>query len=84
LLLFFFDIQLALGAALWIANEGWKRDTFIGVLHPVGMIAAAAIAHVAVIQASRSQSSKVFIGVGLSMLGALAIVAASAPRAAWP
>ena len=82
--LVFFDVQLAIGAALWISHEGWNQDLFLGVIHPLGMIVAAGVAHVAVIRASRSQSSKVFVWVGISMLAALAIVVVSAPRDVWP
>ncbi len=78
-----FDLQLAIGIVLWIANEGWDQDFFIKVIHPVGMLLAAAAAHVAVVRARKTASTPSYALAGGGLLVALVIVAATIPRYAW-
>lgn len=78
-----FDLQLALGIALWIGNKGWDQDFFIKVIHPLGMILAVGVAHMAVVRARKGDPTKAFRMAGIGLLAALVIVAAVVPRDAW-
>ena len=78
-----FDLQLAIGIVLWIGNKGWDQDFFIKVIHPVGMLLAAGIAHMALVRARKSDAGKAYATAGGGLLLALAVVAAVVPRDAW-
>ena len=78
-----FDLQLAIGIVLWIGNKGWDQDFFIKVIHPVGMLLAAGIAHMALVRARKSDASRAYATAGAGLLVALAVVAALVPRNAW-
>ncbi len=78
-----FDLQLAIGIVLWIANEGWNQDFFIQVIHPIGMLLAAALAHVLVSRAGKLAETRGYLLAGGGLLAALAVVALSVPRYAW-
>ena len=78
-----FDLQLALGIVLWVGNSGWDQSFFIKVIHPVGMLLAAGIAHMAVVRARKGAASSAYRVAGLGLLVALVVVAATVPRDAW-
>jgi hypothetical protein len=40
------DVQVLIGVVVWVLNQAWTRDAFIGFIHPVLMLAAVAVAHV--------------------------------------
>jgi hypothetical protein len=42
----FMDIQLLVGAVLWIVQQRWTSVGFNSVVHPLAMIAALALVHV--------------------------------------
>lgn len=52
-----FDIQVALGIVLWIGTQAWADNLFIGVIHPLGMLASAGILHASVGRARAAASS---------------------------
>lgn len=78
-----FDLQLVIGIVLWIGNKGWDQDFFIKVIHPVGMLLAAGIAHLALVQARKTDAGRAYTTAGAGLLVALAVVAAVIPRYAW-
>ena len=78
-----FDLQIGLGIALWIGNKGWDQDFFIKFIHPLGMILAAGVAHMAVMRARKGDPAKAFRMAGIGLLAAPVIVAAVVPRDAW-
>jgi hypothetical protein len=78
-----FDLQLAIGIVLWIGDKGWDQDFFIKVIHPVGMLLAAGIAHMALVRARKSDASRAYATAGAGLLLALVVVAALIPRSAW-
>lgn len=78
-----YDLQLAIGIVLWIGNKGWDQDFFIKVIHPVGMLVAAGVAHMALVRARRSAVSRAYPTAGIGLLAALVIVALTVPRYSW-
>lgn len=52
------DIQVLLGAAIYIVDDGWDQGTFIGLIHPLVMIAAVAVAHVGMVWARNDATSE--------------------------
>lgn len=77
------DLQIAVGIVLWIGNEGWDQDFFIKVIHPLGMLLAAAVAHTAVLRARKAAAASSYRAAGIGLLASLAVVAAVVPRDAW-
>jgi hypothetical protein len=47
------DIQVLLGIALWLFDEGWNESFFFKVIHPLFMLLAAGVAHMAVVMGRR-------------------------------
>lgn len=78
-----FDLQLAIGIVLWIGNEGWNADFFIKVIHPLGMLIAAGVAHMGLVRARKGDPGRAYMTAGVGLLVALVIVAATIPRYAW-
>lgn len=78
-----FDVQLALGIILWIGNKGWEQSFFVKVIHPVGMLFAAGVAHMALVRARKGPASSAYRIAGLGLVVALVIVAVTIPRDAW-
>jgi vacuolar-type H+-ATPase subunit I/STV1 len=75
------DLQVTLGVLVWIVSKGWELSPFLAYLHPVGMLAAAATAHVAAARARKHSWGMTAITAGL--LATLAIVVLLIPRDAW-
>jgi hypothetical protein len=78
-----FDLQVAIGIVLWIGNNGWEQDFFIKVIHPLGMLVALGVAHLAVAGARKRSGSAAYRFVGIGLLAALVIVALVVPHYAW-
>ena len=80
------DIQLVIGAVLWIAQGRWNgADILLSWVHPLAMIGAVALAHVGRARADRASADKekgmqAALFFGLSLL----IVIVAIPFAAWP
>jgi hypothetical protein len=78
-----FDLQLAIGIVLWIGNKGWDQDFFIKVIHPIGMILAVSIAHMAMIRARKGDAAKAYMTVGVGFVAVLIVIAGLVPTYAW-
>jgi hypothetical protein len=76
------DIQVLIGIVLWVVSRGWEANPFVAVIHPVVMLLAVGVAHVAVRRARTNGTSPpaYWIG-GLGTLGSLALVVAAIPWA---
>lgn len=77
----FFDLQVLLGILVWVTNKGWGLDFFHAYLHPLGMIGAAVIAHVAAARLKKQPGSA--FGPTAALFASLAIVVLLVPRGAW-
>jgi hypothetical protein len=73
------DLQVLLGVVLYIWNQGWGEGLFIAVIHPLGMLAAAAVAHFGVARGAREDDVRAHQIVGVSFLIALGLVALAIP-----
>jgi FtsH-binding integral membrane protein len=76
-----FDLQVLLGILVWVANKGWNLDFFLAYLHPLGMIAAAVIAHIAAARLKRRPASA--FAPTAALFASLAILVLLVPRGAW-
>jgi hypothetical protein len=79
------DVQVLIGAVVWLLNEGWARDAFIGFIHPVLMLGAVAVAHVGRARSERVTDSRTRGRVALVFfLVSLIIIIVAIPTASWP
>ena len=76
------DIQVLIGIVVWILTQAWDANPFLAVIHPVIMLLAVGVGHVALRRARTNGTSPpaYWIG-GLGLLGALALVGAAIPWA---
>ena len=77
------DLQVALGLSVWIAKEGWSLSIFGAYIHPIGMLLAVVVAHVA---ANRAKKKAGYAGVRIATAGfltALAIIVLTIPHNSW-
>lgn len=72
------DLQVVLGVALYVLNEGWRQNLFIAVIHPAFMLTAAAVVHVGTVRARRG-GLEAWRAVGVTFLLALILVALAIP-----
>jgi hypothetical protein len=77
----FFDLQVLLGILVWVTNKGWELNFFLAYLHPLGMIAAAVIAHIVAARLKKQPGSA--FGPTAALFASLAIVILLVPRGAW-
>ena len=76
------DVQVTLGIILWIFNEGWNENFFIAVIHPVAMLVALGLLHIAIARgrkAARTDHAQGNRIVGVGMLVALVLIVAAIP-----
>jgi hypothetical protein len=76
-----FDLQVLLGILVWVTNKGWDLNVFLAYLHPLGMVAAAAVAHIAAARLKR-QPAPAFAPTAV-LFASLVIVVFLVPRGAW-
>lgn len=76
-----FDLQVLLGVLVWVTNKGWNLGFFLAYLHPLGMIAAAVVAHVAAARLKKRPAAA--FAPTAALFGSLAIVVLLVPRGAW-
>jgi hypothetical protein len=76
------DTQVLIGIVLWVLTQAWDANPFLALIHPIVMLLAVGVAHVALGRARANGSSPAayWIG-GLGFLGALALVLAAIPWA---
>ena len=76
------DIQVTLGIILWIFNSGWDQGFFIAVFHPIAMILALGVLHMAIARGRRTAKTDHAAGnraVAMGMLITLILVFAAIP-----
>ena len=74
-----FDIQVALGIILYFVNQGWTQGGFIGVFHPIGMLAAIAVFHIGLGRGRQTGGGQGWRTIGLMTLLSLILVFAAIP-----
>jgi len=73
------DIQVAIGAAIWVFYDGWRRGFFYGVLHPVVMLLALGIAHLGFAVAKRRSRARCWLLMAGTSAVSLAMIIAGIP-----
>lgn len=72
-----FDVQVLLGAVIWVGHRAWNLSFFFRVLHPAAMIAAVLVAHLGVALADKKADyrANAIAASGLTLALILVIVA---------
>ncbi len=76
------DIQVAIGLILWIFNNGWDQNTFIAWIHPIAMLLALGVLHMAVARGRKTAKNDHAAGnriVGVGMIVSLVLIIAAVP-----
>lgn len=74
-----FDIQVTIGIILYFVNAGWDQGGFIGIFHPLAMVAAIAVFHVGLGRARRQEGGGGWRTVAIMTLLSLVLVLAGVP-----
>jgi len=72
------DVQVLLGIVLWVFDEGWNESFFFKVIHPIFMLAAAAVAHAGVVMARR-RPERADLTTVVGFTAALVLIVAAIP-----
>jgi hypothetical protein len=76
------DVQITIGLILWIFNEGWSDNFFIAWIHPIAMLLAVGVAHMAVGRGRKGAKGDHAAGnrfVGFGFIVAFVLVMAAIP-----
>lgn len=52
------DVQVLIGAIVWVLGQAWAGDAFRGIIHPVVMLGAVAVAHVGRARSDRATGDR--------------------------
>ncbi|NIA23960.1 MAG: hypothetical protein GWP04_00155 [Gammaproteobacteria bacterium] len=77
------DLQVVLGLLVWITKGGWDLSVFRAYVHPIGMLIAVAVAHMAAARAKRQSGYAGVRTAAAGLLTALAIIVLTIPHNAW-
>jgi hypothetical protein len=79
------DVQVLIGAIVWVLNQGWTRDAFIALVHPILMLLAVAVAHVGRTRSERSTGDRAQGRIAvIFFLASVVIVVLAIPTTSWP
>jgi fumarate reductase subunit D len=73
------DIQIAIGAVIWIFFDGWNKSTFFAIIHPLVMLGAVAVMHVAAVAARKRSETRSWLIMSEASLAALVLIVAAIP-----
>lgn len=73
------DVQVLIGFIVFFGNSGWDQGTFIGMIHPLFMLLALAVAHVGLRYARSHEEASPDRTVAFSSFVALVLVVAAVP-----
>jgi len=73
------DVQVLLGILIWLFDSGWNDTVFFKVIHPVFMLAALAIAHLALVMANKRADVRAHLIAGGGMLASLVLIVIAIP-----
>ena len=78
------DIQLVLGLLVYIVAKGWNLGAFLAYVHPLIMIVAIAIIHIASARTRRVESAVAkHRTLALGLIAAMILITAAIPSYAW-
>src|SRR4051794_12459136 len=79
------DIQALIGIILWISESRWTGDLYLGWAHPLGMLAALAVAHIGRARSDRASTDRDRgRTVATFFLISFVIILIAIPLGAWP
>jgi hypothetical protein len=79
------DVQVLIGAVLWLLNQGWTREPFMAFVHPVLMLGAVALAHIGRARSERSTGDRSRGRVAtVFFLASVVVMVIAIPTASWP
>ena len=76
------DVQVTIGLILYVFNEGWDQSAFIAYIHPIAMLLALSVTHVAIARGRRTSSHNHAAGnrtVGVGLVLSLVLIMAAIP-----
>ena len=73
------DVQVAIGVAIWVFYDGWKRGFFFSILHPVSMLLALTVAHVAFVIAKKRTEVRSWLLMGAASIVSLVLIVGAIP-----
>ncbi|MEO8284871.1 MAG: hypothetical protein ABI670_00345 [Chloroflexota bacterium] len=79
------DIQLLIGAAVWVTESRWTGDVVLAWIHPLAMIVAVALAHIGRSRSDRaSGDANKGRQAALFFIVSLLVVLIAIPLGSWP
>lgn len=79
------DIQVLVGIIIWLLEQRWSGDAYLGYIHPILMLGAVALAHVGRSRADKAQGSPVKgRTAAIFFTASLVVVLLAIPFKAWP
>ena len=79
------DIQVLIGLLVWISEQRWIGDAYLGYLHPLLMIGAVAIAHVGRARADRAVDSQTKGRMAtFFFVASFIVILVAIPLGSWP
>jgi len=79
------DIQVVIGLIVWISQQRWSGDLFLGYIHPLLMLGAVALAHVGRAQADRATGDKNKGRLATEFfVASFVVILIAIPLASWP
>ena len=76
-----FDIQVTLGIVVYVAGQAWEENVFLGVIHPLVMLAALGVWHMFIARARKAAAPSSYRTLLLGGVVSLALVIAAIPWA---
>ncbi|MFP3915523.1 MAG: hypothetical protein ACLFWM_11660 [Actinomycetota bacterium] len=74
-----FDLQVTIGVVLYLIDQGWEQGGFIGIFHPLAMLAAIAVFHVGLSRGRQDEGGSGWRTVAVMTLLSLVLVLAGVP-----
>jgi hypothetical protein len=79
------DIQVLIGLVVWVTQQRWSGDLFLGYIHPLAMLAAVALAHIGRTRADRASDSREKGRFAtLFFVGSFVVILLAIPLGSWP
>ncbi len=79
------DIQVLVGIIVWLLEQRWSGDAYLGYIHPVLMLGAVALAHIGRTRADKAEGPTAKgRTAALFFIASLVVVLIAIPFKAWP